>query len=80
MAPILTQLLAQRGQLPFDHLLKGKGRLRVNLRHSPGVPPTSEAGGRPGEIGTKADVGLERRLSAELGITDIPPPYLCGTL
>ncbi len=29
MAPILTQLLAQRGQLPFDHLLKGKGRLRV---------------------------------------------------
>ncbi len=32
------------------------------LRGSPGVLPTSEAGGRADEIGTKADVGLECRL------------------
>ncbi len=31
--------------------------LRVNLRHSPGVPPTSGAGGEADEIGAKADIG-----------------------
>ena len=34
----LDQLLAQRGRLPFDHLLKGKGRLWVTSGLS--APPS----------------------------------------
>ena len=31
--------------------------LRVNMRHSPGVPPTSGAEGKADEISTKTDIG-----------------------
>ena len=36
--------------------------IRVNLRHSPGTPATSEVGGEAEAVGRKAGVGLECRL------------------
>ncbi len=43
--------------------------LRVNMRQSPGVPPTSGAGGRAEAIGWKADIG--QRMSALGGGADV---------
>ncbi len=48
----------------------------VNLRHSPGVPPTSGAGGRADEIDTITDIG--QRMSAVGGIADVVCQGLSG--
>ncbi len=47
-----------------------------------GAPPTPGPSSdlKPAQFAGKRTLGLERRVSAELGITTIPPPYLCGTL
>ena len=44
-------------------------RLRVRLRRSPGVPPTSGAGGEADEIGAKVDIGA--RTAAIEGKADV---------
>ena len=48
----------------------------VRLGRSPGVPPTSEAGGEPEEIGCKAEIGV--RTSEAEGIPDLNRTWPSG--
>ncbi len=50
------------GERQIDFVASSRCPSRVRLRHSPGTPATSEAGGEAEAIGWKADVGLECRL------------------